>query len=142
MYFIHGGRGSGKTTYLLKMSAATGIPILTANYCRRKLYEDYAKAMGLMIPKPIIYGDQKLMPMICKKVLIDNGEEVINHILRKEIDVSCDVMAIRSPVIHITNCFLDSQESLPSEVLGGKFESMDIEQAYQFGIWAERLKEE
>lgn len=141
MYFIHGGRASGKTTFLLKMSAATGSPILTTNYWCIKIYEDHAKALGLRIPKPILWGDAKLMVRPYNKVLIDNGEEALNHILRKEIDVACDVMAIHSPVMHITNCFLDNTESLPSEVLGGKFESMDIERAYQLGIWAERLKE-
>ena len=142
MYFIHGGRASGKTTFLLKMSAATGRPILTTKYWRIRFYEGYAKGLGLKIPQPILWKGSKLGMSPGSKVLIDNGEETLNSILDHSAGVTCDVMAISSPVMHITNCFLYSPESLLSEVLGGKFESMDIEQAYQLGIWDERLKEE
>ena len=140
MYFIHGGRASGKTTYLLKMSAATGNPILTTEYWRIRIYEDYAKHLGLNIPKPVLWRDHDTKLNSGSKVFIDDGEITLRHILSKA-GVTCTAMAIVNPVMHITNCFLDSPESLPSEVLGGKFESMDIEQAYQLGIWAERLKE-
>lgn len=34
MYFIHGGRATGKTTWLLMQSAMSGIPIMTTNYRR------------------------------------------------------------------------------------------------------------
>lgn len=142
MYFIHGGRASGKTTYLLKMSADTGIPILTTNYWRLLWYEEYAKILGIKIPKPVFWKNRKLGLEPDSKVLIDNGEEILNHILRFNSGVVCEAMVIDSPIMHITNCFLDNPEAFPSEVMGGKFESMDIRQAYLCGEWDIRLKEE
>lgn len=142
MYFIHGGRASGKTTYLLKMSADTGIPILTTNYWRLRWYEEYAKILGIMIPKPVFWKNRKLGLEPDSKVLIDNGEEILNHILRFNSGVTCEAMVIDSPVMHITNCFLDNPEAFPSEVMGGKFESMDIRHAYLYGEWVGLEKEE
>lgn len=142
MYFIHGGRASGKTTYLLKMSADTGIPILTTNYCRLRWYEEYAKILGIKIPKPVFWKNRKLVLEPDSKVLIDNGEEILNHILRFNSGVTCEAMVIDSPVMHITNCFLDNPEAFPSEVMGGKFESMDIRKAYLYGEWVGLEKEE
>lgn len=142
MYFIHGGRASGKTTYLLKMSAGTGIPILTTNYWRIRNYEEYAKQLGLKIPKPILWKNRNLGLKPDSNVLIDNGEEILNHILRFNTGVTCEVMVIDSPVMHITNCFLDNPEAFPSEVMGGKFESMDIRRAYLYGRWVGLEKEE
>jgi len=142
MYFIHGGRASGKTTLLLKQSADTGIPILTTNYWRLHWYEEYAKRLGLKIPKPILWKNRKLGLEPDSKVFIDNGEEFLNHILRFNSGVVCEAMVIDSPIMHITNCFLDNPETFPSEVMGGKFESMDIRRAYLLGEWGMRLKEE
>lgn len=142
MYFIHGGRASGKTTYLLKMSADTGIPILTTNYWRLRWYEEYAKSLGLKIPKPILWKNRKLGLEPDSKVFIDNGEEILNHILRFNSGVVCEAMVINSPIMHITNCFLDNPEAFPSEVMGGKLESMDIRQAYLYGKWVGLEKEE
>ena len=142
MYFIHGGRASGKTTLLLKKSADTGIPILTTNYRRLNWYEEYAKSLGLKIPNPILWKNRLLGLNPYSKVVIDNGEEILNHILRVNTGVTCEAMVIDSPVMHITNCFLDNPDVFPSEVMGGKFEHMDIRQAYQYGKWSDCLKEE
>lgn len=142
MYFIHGGRASGKTTLLLKQSADTGIPILTTNYRRLRWYEEYAKELGFKIPKPILWENRQLGLKPDSKVLIDNGEEILNHILRFNSGVTCEVMVIDSPVMHITNCFLDNPEAFPSEVMGGKYEIMDIKKAYLYGEWNSSLKEE
>lgn len=142
MYFIHGGRASGKTTYLLKMSADTGIPILTTNYWQLRWCKEYAKELGLKIPEPILWKNRKLELKPDSKVLIDNGEEILNHILRINTGVTCEAMVIDSPVMHITNCFLDNPEAFPSEVMGGKYEIMDIKKAYLYGEWNSSLKEE
>ena len=142
MYFIHGGRASGNTTYLLKMSAVTGIPILTTNYWRLRWYEEYANNLGIKIPKPVFWNNRNLGLEPGSKVLIDNGEETLNHILRVNSGVTCQAMVIDSHVMHITNCFLDNPEAFPSEVMGGKFESMDIIQAHLYGEWAGFEKEE
>lgn len=135
MYFIHGGRASGKTTLLLKHSADTGIPILTTNCWRMRWYEEYARGLGLKIPKPILWKNRQLGLEPESKVLIDNGEETLNHILRINSGVICKAMVIDSPVAHITNCFLEKPENFPPEVIGGKFEEKDIWRAYLYGEW-------
>ena len=135
MYFVHGGRASGKTTLLLRKSADTGIPILTTNYWWLHWYKEYAKRLGLKIPDPILWKNQNLGLEPDSKVLIDNGEETLNHILRLNSGVSCEAMVIDSPVMHITSCFLDNKEMFPEEVIGGKFEEMDIWRAYLYGEW-------
>lgn len=142
MYFIHGCRASGKTTLLLKQSADTGIPILTTNYHRLCWYKECAKQLGLNIPTPILWKNRQLGLKPDSKVLIDNGEEILNHILRFNSGVVCETMVIDSPIMHITNCFLDNPEIFPSEVMGGKYEFMDINQAYIYGEWNRKLKEE
>ena len=142
MYFIHGGRASGKTTYLLKMSADTGIPILTTNHRRLRWYEEYAKKLGIKIPKPVFWKNRHLGLEPGSKVLIDNGEEILNHILLFNSGVTCEAMVIDSPVMHITNCFLDNPEAFPSEIMGGQLESMDIRRAYLYGEWGGQIKEE
>lgn len=142
MIFIHGGRASGKTTLLLKQSADTGIPILTTNYWRIRWYEEYARNLDIKIPKPILWRNMQLGLEPDSKVLIDNGEEILNHILRFNSGVTCEAMVIDSPVMHITNCFLDNPEAFPSEVMGGKYEFMDVEQAYVYMERNRILKEE
>lgn len=141
MVFIHGGRASGKTVLLLKKSADAGIPILTTNYFRLRDYKELARKMGLKIPEPILWTNRQLGKPEGSKVLIDNGEEILNHILRVNSGVTCEVMVIDSPIMHITNCFLDNPETFPSEVMGGKFEFMDIDRAYMYWEWDRRLKE-
>ena len=141
MVFIHGGRASGKTSLLLKKSADAGIPILTTNYFRLRDYVELARKMGLNIPEPILWKNRHLGKPGDSKVLIDNGEEILNHILRVNSGVTCEVMVIDSPIMHITSCFLDNPETFPREVMGGKFEFMDINRAYMYGEWDRRLKE-
>ena len=142
MHFIHGGRASGKTTLLLKRSADTGMPILTTNYHRLRWYKEYALSIGLKIPEPILWKNRPLGLSSDTKVLIDNGEEIINHILRINSGVTCETMVIDGPIMHITTCFLDDPKVFPSEVMGGKFEIMDIRNAYLYGKWDIGSKEE
>lgn len=134
MYFIHGGRASGKTTMLIKMSAKTGIPILTTNPFYVRCCEEYAKILGIKIPKPILWENRHLGMSSNSKVLIDNGEEVLNTILRINSGVICEAMAIDSPVRHLTNCFLEDPEAFPEEIMGGKIEEVDVRK-YLDGLW-------
>ena len=87
MWFIHGGRATGKTTILLKQSAATGIPIMTAIYERISMYKDMARDMGIKIPQPIFwsYGRRLLSegryPLADGRVLIDDVEIFLDRVL-------------------------------------------------------------
>lgn len=134
MYFIHGGRASGKTTMLIKMSAKTGIPILTTKPFYVRWYAEYAKSLGLKIPEPLLWRNSHLGVCSNSKVLIDNGGQVLNTILRINSGVICEAMVIDSPVHHLTNCFLEDPEAFPAEFMGGKIEELDVRK-YLDGLW-------
>lgn len=51
--FIVGGRGSGKSTELIKRSATTGQYIMVANKQRAKFLFERARRVGLIIPFPV-----------------------------------------------------------------------------------------
>lgn len=132
MNFIHGGRATGKTTLLIRQSAETGIPILTTNYGRIRLYKDYAEHLGLKIPDPILWKNRKLPLKDGSKVLIDNGEETINNILRENSGVICETMVIDQPVKHLKGSFIDLR-AFPNDVIGGRLDCLD---AALYGLWA------
>ena len=103
MYFIHGGRGTGKTTILIVQSAMSGIPIMTTNYHRIAIYKDQAKRMGLKIPEPILWkGKQEACGYDIKQVFIDDGEQFINHLLLNTCGARCAGMTIGEPVFEMS----------------------------------------
>ena len=103
MYFIHGGRGSGKTTWLLLQSAMSGIPIMAANYQRIVLYKDHAKQLGLKIPEPILWKNRKEGDGFeIKQVLIDDMEYFLNHVLLNTCGAMCVGAAIGEPVFDLS----------------------------------------
>lgn len=111
MYFIHGGRATGKTSTLVIQSAMTGVPIMTTNYQRVTLYKDYAKNMGLKIPEPIIWKNRQEGAGLDKRqVLIDDGENFLNYILIHTSGVRCVGMAIGEPVFELDNFRLADSE--------------------------------
>ena len=132
MYFIHGGRASGKTVLILKQSAATGIPILTTNYRRISLYKDCAKRLWLNIPEPIIWRNERLPVQFGSRVLIDNGEETLDRILLVNSGVRCETMVISDPVKHLSHSFLENSFFLPEEYRGGRLELLDV---HAYGNW-------
>lgn len=132
MYFIHGGRATGKTIFLLKQSAATGIPIMTANYRRIPLYKNCAKRLGLEIPEPIYWNNSRIPVQFGSRVLIDNGEETLNRILLVNSGVMCDIMVISDPIKHFSHSFLEYPQILPDEYRGGRIDFLDI---HAYGNW-------
>ena len=137
MNFIHGGRASGKTVLLLKQSANTGVPILTTDYIKKRLLMDYAKHMELEIPEPLIWTNHHLPVQIGSKVLIDNGEEVLNTILYTNSGVVCETMVLSDPVKHLTGSFIEGLKDVlkdyPPETLKGRLDCVD---ALRYGLWA------
>lgn len=90
MNIIVGERCSGKTTELIKKSAATGIYILTINHAAADFIYYQAKQMGLTIPFPItvrqflrerINGNNYCGSSIARYgVLIDDADLVLQQI--------------------------------------------------------------
>lgn len=54
---ILGSRNSGKTTELIKMSAETGLYILTGTKKQAKCIFDQAQYLGYNIPFPVTWGE-------------------------------------------------------------------------------------
>lgn len=82
---IIGGRATGKSTELVKRSAATGVPILTATHNQRQYLLGLANKLRLTIPKPLIPDDvtdptkfKGRRELALKGILIDNLNEVIS----------------------------------------------------------------
>lgn len=102
MYFIHGGRASGKTTMLIQQSAMTGVPIMTTNYHRISLYKERARSMGLKIPEPILWKmKQEGMGIDKNQVLIDDGELFLDYVLMHTSGVRCAGMTICEPIFEL-----------------------------------------
>lgn len=85
MIAIVGSRGSHKTTELVKLSALTGIPILSHTVGRARNIRQTAHRLGLSIPEPITPIERCVNGR--RKVMIDD----LHSILEKElgIDVVC-----------------------------------------------------
>lgn len=132
MNFLHGGRASGKTVILVKQSAATGTPIMVSTYIMARSLEDCAKMLGLEIPHPIIWRNSQAAGGYTSRVLVDNGEILLNRILQETSGHICETMSISDPIIHLTNCFLDSYMGIPQEYKGGRLEYAD---ATEFQSW-------
>lgn len=59
--YIVGMRGAGKTDALIKVSAATGIPIAVKYRENQRRIADRARDLGLAIPGPVTYHNVKYM---------------------------------------------------------------------------------
>jgi len=83
MKVISRGRGAGKTTALVEMSAQTGSYIVTKDHHTARYTADLAKKMGLQIPFPLTFKeflDHRWSSRI-KGFLLDDVELLLLHIL-------------------------------------------------------------
>lgn len=102
MWFIHGGRATGKTTMLLRQSAMTGCPILAINRPRAEILKARAREMGLKIPDPIVW---KKGAHYCNLgVLMDDGEDTVRQVFRDMMGVNVEGMAIGGPITMLRAC--------------------------------------
>ena len=84
MICIVGGRGSGKTTELIKMSAETGIPICVRNRSRIKNIVYMANRLGVEIPEPIVIYNQRFLKER-RTIMIDDVQDVLFDIYGTEV---------------------------------------------------------
>lgn len=84
MICIVGGRSSGKTTELIKMSAETGIPICVRYRSRIKHIVYIANRLGIEIPEPIVIYNQRSLKG-CRKIMIDDVQDVLFDIYGTEV---------------------------------------------------------
>ena len=83
------GRGEGKTTELIKLSAETGKYILVANQQRAMNISDMAGKMGLYIPFPVTVQEAlkySFRGTFIKEILVDDAEDVLQSLFRVNIN--------------------------------------------------------
>ena len=77
------GRRKGKTTELIKMSAATQTYILVKDGRRQREVARMAQDMGLHIPYPVTMADWERTHFVgsfIKEILIDDADDIIQSI--------------------------------------------------------------
>lgn len=93
MRMILKGRGEGKTTELVKLSAETGYPIVVGCKYHTDEIKNIAIKLGVKIPKPIsIHKDVRGVRL--EKVLIDHTEILLCYLVSKALGNSVDIHAI------------------------------------------------
>lgn len=95
MKIIAGGRSSGKTTELVKISNKEWKYIICSDKSRVDNIVRTAEKLGLDIPFPITVDELPLNSRFIKSVLIDDIEDVLELIIRKNIDfstTSCEII--------------------------------------------------
>lgn len=130
MWFVKGGRASGKTTLLLRHSALTGTPILVSNSMKADILMDRAQEMGLYIPAPIVWNGSRYGEAGAG-VLVDGGEELIDRMLQAQMGVRCEGMTIRGPLTVLESPIpKEVARTLPPDML----KKLDFER-YVNGAW-------
>lgn len=82
MNIIAKGRGQGKTTELIKISAEKQIPIVCGAGSKEYI-RNMANDMDLKIPEPLTYKELNLKQYESKEILIDNAEYILSSMLSK-----------------------------------------------------------
>ena len=98
MDLIIAGKGQGKTTELIKMSAKDMIPIIVINDQEKQYTADLARAGGFEIPEPIIFSD---LPRYIEEggldgdILIDDIDKLL---LNMGVSIKCSTMTSPSTI--------------------------------------------
>ena len=84
MNIIYNGRGKGKTTELIKMSAEKNLYILVANRNSQREVFELARDLNLNIPFPITveeyFTSGKLRGSFINTILIDDADDILQQI--------------------------------------------------------------
>lgn len=89
-------RGRGKTTTLIEYSCQHQIPILVWNDWQKNMVRSKAQQMGLIdeFPEPLVCTEEKLRGRRVKKVLIDDMDVALNHLLDRHYGLECTVATL------------------------------------------------
>lgn len=85
MNIILGGRRSGKTVLIVRLSYENQIPILVGSHKCAERIKLVAEKMNLKIPEPIVYNEHmedKFAGSPSKEVYIDDADWVLQCMLR------------------------------------------------------------
>ena len=81
MIIINGPRASGKTAHIIKLASENDAFILCGNRSQVNLISRMAEDLGLKIKQPITPHELPLRGYKNEKVMIDNMESVVNHLV-------------------------------------------------------------
>lgn len=84
MEIIYGGRQTGKTTELVKLSSKNNIPIIVPTINERQHIINIAKDLELKIPQPLVYY-KNIDISRHNSVYVDNIETLLSAILEVHI---------------------------------------------------------
>lgn len=88
-------RQTGKSTELVKRSAELKIPIITINKTESDYLKRIANNLGLEIPDPIcIKIAMNTRTLQSDKVIVDNAEFILNHMMKEICGAEIDTMAM------------------------------------------------
>lgn len=100
------GRGTGKTTQLIKLSHDTGIPIMTRNKGMANHVEYAAMLMGVSIPRVLVNQTASFVPTPTGKhatqVIVDEAGGVLKDLLGVKVSavaINGDALRIANPAI-------------------------------------------
>ena len=82
MLIINSGRGSGKTVFLIELSAATGRRIIVLNQKRADYIKDLAKEIGFTIPAPLAWRVASVNPPQKLGYLMDEYDDIAQDMMR------------------------------------------------------------
>ena len=87
MNIIAAGRGTGKTTLLIRKSAELMMPILCYDHTKASSIKYKAERLGLIIPEPIIYnGRGTVNGKNLEGVLIDDLDTFLQRVIGTPIE--------------------------------------------------------
>ena len=92
MNIIAGGRQTGKTMQLVKISAITNIPIIVLNQKRRDWLIEFAKVLSIEMPRPIVINRLHEKYPRPNNILIDDTEDILQYLFHQQFGT--DIFAI------------------------------------------------
>ena len=84
---IVGPRQNGKTTELIRLSAARDEYIIVPTFDMAQVVAKQARAMGLRIPYPVAFCELPCQSRFIGEVLVDESQRILEQVIGKPVDV-------------------------------------------------------
>lgn len=113
---IVGGRGTGKTTELIRIAAAEGRYIVVPNERMKRCVAKQAKDMGLNMLYPVAFEELPFHRRFVGEVLVDEAQMILEKVIGAHINTMA-VCAERSAFI---NCIPEGADWKKLEIEGAE----------------------
>lgn len=107
MIMIVGGRGSGRTTEMIRYSSESNVPLAVGSEHERRRIVHQAYAMGVDIPTPVVIGQlpRAMMGSRKREVAIDNVEAILREVTGcTPTIVTCDMKNFATEDLALLDC--------------------------------------